>query len=554
MPKPSKNSSKTSPYKDDFLDLSTLEKKPTKNGDAKTHKKDAEELQLEEAIFGKTDDFESHLGNIKDVADQEMDEAPGLSHEHQVGENDLEKIEDADLFVFDTGENTLQKVKDDKEMEMEVEPEEQEVNEPPVAVWEDSDDERITVSLQDNTRLRKLRRYEGEAELNGLQYTQRLRQQFERIYGVPQWARPDEKLAGEDEEESSLAEDNVLPTSLRQLFNSSVSYVNKDSRVLLPGTIDIKRLKDANFQAPSHSGIRCISFHPFFPLLLTCGFDRTIRIYQLDGKVNPFVTSLHLRSSALQTAIFHPDGKHVVAGGRRKYMYIWDLESTRVEKISRMYGQEDLQPSMERFHMDNTGKYIALEGKNGYINLLNSITGQYVTSFKIEGTISDVTFTSDGKGMLVLSYGAEVWHFNLESRSVSKRWHIQDGVATTRFCLDGNDKYLAIGSKSGIVSVYDLKTPSDDDGYKQTTSLENVTFSINSMAFSKDSQVLAISSRGKKDTLRLFHVPSFSAFRNWPTNSTPLGRVSCLGFGRGGELCVGNEAGRVGLWKLAHYE
>lgn len=45
------------------------------------------------------------------------------------------------------------------------------------AAWIDSDDERITISLATNTRLRKLRNYEGEDIVNGKEYTKRLRRQ-----------------------------------------------------------------------------------------------------------------------------------------------------------------------------------------------------------------------------------------------------------------------------------------------------------------------------------------------------------------------------------------
>jgi U3 small nucleolar RNA-associated protein 18 len=44
-------------------------------------------------------------------------------------------------------------------------------------VWEDSDDERILVSLASNPRLRKLRLMESEDLVNGKEYTERLRRQ-----------------------------------------------------------------------------------------------------------------------------------------------------------------------------------------------------------------------------------------------------------------------------------------------------------------------------------------------------------------------------------------
>lgn len=45
------------------------------------------------------------------------------------------------------------------------------------AAWEDSDDDRIMISLASNPRLRKLRRDEAEDVVSGREYIKRLRKQ-----------------------------------------------------------------------------------------------------------------------------------------------------------------------------------------------------------------------------------------------------------------------------------------------------------------------------------------------------------------------------------------
>lgn len=54
--------------------------------------------------------------------------------------------------------------------------------------WVDSDDERLTVSLASNTRLRKLRINESEDLINGAEYIKRLRRQYEQLHPPPKWA------------------------------------------------------------------------------------------------------------------------------------------------------------------------------------------------------------------------------------------------------------------------------------------------------------------------------------------------------------------------------
>ncbi|KAK3264408.1 U3 snoRNP protein, partial [Cymbomonas tetramitiformis] len=84
--------------------------------------------------------------------------------------------------------------------------------------------------------------------------------------------------------------------------------------------------------------------------------------------------------------------------------------------------------------------------------------------------------------------------------------------------------------------------------------LMNLTTKIDSLAFSPDSQILAMSSTMKKDSLRLVHLPSYTVFSNWPTSKTPLHFVSSLAFSPGGGyLAIGNAKGRVLLYRLHHY-
>ena len=84
--------------------------------------------------------------------------------------------------------------------------------------------------------------------------------------------------------------------------------------------------------------------------------------------------------------------------------------------------------------------------------------------------------------------------------------------------------------------------------------LMNLTTSIDTLCFSPDSQMLAIGSRMKKDSLRLLHLPSMTVFPNWPTARTPLQFVHCAAFSpSGGYLAVGNARGSALLYRMHAY-
>ena len=141
--------------------------------------------------------------------------------------------------------------------------------------WEDSDDERITVSLASNPRLRKLRHAETDDVVNGMEYMRRLREQFERLYPVPEWANPSASKVnggkkkrrrpsgtGSTSDEAEFADDTSIDSEslsaqplarLLQNVNSlnhQPAAQSSTGKKLRPEVIDIQRLKDVGATQP----------------------------------------------------------------------------------------------------------------------------------------------------------------------------------------------------------------------------------------------------------------------------------------------------------------
>ena len=136
------------------------------------------------------------------------------------------------------------------------------------AAWVDSDDQRIVVSLASNPRLPKLRNTESEDLVDGKEYSERVRRQFERLYPLPDWAcshattkaSPKERrklsIASEGSEADASADDmshqsdDLSTQPLAKLLKNAdrltqpITTSSNIHRQLPPEVIDIHRTKD----------------------------------------------------------------------------------------------------------------------------------------------------------------------------------------------------------------------------------------------------------------------------------------------------------------------
>ncbi|TVY33150.1 putative U3 small nucleolar RNA-associated protein [Lachnellula occidentalis] len=552
------------------------------NEDLEILEKDADEEELDKLVLGDGSAFMAHLGGGMDVdSEDNSDVADGLEDEN-VGEGGLEGVDDADLFFLDSGPSAVDPSA--------LIPGSDDGHEGGSAAWEDSDDERLAVSLAGNSRLRKLRVNEDEDVVSGREYTKRLRRQFERLNPVPEWALPSARPA-KRRRRSSAASDSSISSNEMDVDDSDLSAlplarllqdagsltrtpVSSTKRPKLrPEVLDIQRSRDIPRQP---SSISSLSFHPEYPVLLSSGPASTLYLHHIAPNAHPtphpLLTSVHVRHTPIHTSSFlYPQGDKIFFAGRRKYFHVWDLPSGNIQKVTRVYGQKKEQKSMERFKLSPCGRYMALVGSSrkggGTVNILDASSTQWIATARIEGKngVADFAWWSDGEGLTIVGKGGEVGEWSVESRSYIARW-IDDGYGPTVITLGGKhgpsslggDRWVVIGSQSGIVNIYDRKTFTTPKGEltfperpEPKRSFDQFTKPISNLEISPDGQLLAFSTKWKADGLRLAHLPSCTVYKNWPTGNTPLGRITAVAFGRGSDLlAVGNEGGNVRLFDI----
>ncbi|KAG0303053.1 U3 snoRNP protein [Dissophora globulifera] len=557
-----------------------------------TKPKEKSEVELENLIFGGDD--EEMLGETFSrvghelSSDEESDALDGFNYHAMDGDEEGGAVVGGeapeDMFFMDEGPTPVQRgeidedeqeeeeddLEHDSESEYGGEDESEDIaDEARLTVvyggkpaWVDEDDKRLSISLKSANRLKKLRKEESEDVVSGVDYEQRLRRQFEKVYPVPSWAQPEgsrkrrrRTLQGgaADSDSDYSDEEQEQDVDSISLLTSSKGFIEKSSqlRILSSESLEVTRVKNANQMGYSKSVIQSVEFHPNSQMLLTAGFDRTLRMFQVDGKLNQMMQSVFYKDMPIYKASFSANGDAVVAAGRRKYFYTYDIEAGKVDKSQGIYGRQE--KSLEKFALSPCGKWIAFLGRDGFIILVATSTRQWVKNLKMNGNVRAVAWSADSSFLYSIGGDAEVYQWEISSGKCLHRFMDDGGFKPTCIAVSPNDQFFAVGSRSGIVNVYDrgclsTRTP------KALRAIGNLTTSIHTLRFNHDSQILAMSSKARKDQLRLVHIPSLKVFSNWPTSGTPLSYVTALTFSpRSGYLAIGNDKGKVLLYRLNHY-
>ncbi|KAI8092998.1 WD40-repeat-containing domain protein [Halteromyces radiatus] len=543
--------------------------------------KDDEEKKLESLLFGGSEELWNATGRELELPmeDNNDDETTNLDGDASDDQEEAFFFDAGPGFDNDNNESTTMNDEIDYEAsdksdnegsssensEEELDDDDQVIYQGKAA-WQDEDDNLLEISLKGTNRLRKLRKNEEEDVISGKEYERRLRTQFNKMYPPPEWAQlPSEKklqskkrkgMESDSEDDYSMDEGSKLDEEERlDLLKSTLGILEtrKSSTILSPDHVSIVRMKDANIMAPSSKQITALQFHPNAQVLLTAGLDRALRLFQIDGKVNHKIQSVHFKDTPIYGAQFHPGGDNIIVTGRRPFIYIYDVQSGSINKSPGIWGREET--SWEKFSFSPCGQYIAFLGTNGNIVLVSYLTMQWIANFRMNGQVSCVSWSADSKYLYSSGVQGEIYQWDVAQRECVHKWVDDGSLGTTTLAVSPNEKYYAAGSTSGIVNIYDESALSREitrpTPYK---SIGNLTTRITNMKFNYDSQLLAIASSDKKDALKLVHPPTGRVVVNWPTERTPLNRVSAMDFSPSSEyFTVGTKRGRVLLFNIKDY-
>ena len=597
----------------DFLDAEKTQKKK-KGHTIETLEKDSEDEALEKLVL--THSKKAWVDNLLSqshgidatkgaIATGKQINAP-RDQDDDEEEDDLEALDEANLFAVDT-------VKTSRSYTL-ADPSDNSFNGiPDSPVWHDSDDDRLTISLATNRIMRKLRKYEGEDIISGREYALRLGEHYKSLHVQPQWAqvaiaralgkkkgdenaeRPKNRRRSsawshDHDEDFSDDEDETDPSTLplseflRDIRNFQPSQAKR--RHLRPETLDIQRSRDI----PEHhcEKVTALQFHPSLPsILMSASKSTLLRLHKIDPAAhptpNPTITTIQLARTPIKRACFSGvDGGNITIAGRRRYIHTWNLTSGKVTKTSQIAGDITKleHRTFEWFRASPCGRYIAILGTlkrgGGTINILSSVSMMPAAEARLNSRdgVADFMWWRNGEGLTVLGRNGGVGEYSLSQQMFVTTWTDQGNIGGTVLGLGGKggpdllgtDRWLAIGSKSGIVNVYDRKTlyskvsmtgegeisvEMENSGRPEPRkTLEQLVTKVTTTEFSPDGELLVVASVERKDALRVVHLPTCTVYRNWPTEQTPLGRITAVAISGERHLAIGNDTGKIRIWDI----
>lgn len=401
---------------------------------------------------------------------------------------------------------------------------------------------------------RNLIRGEAESTMSKQKLQQRMREQFQKsMGGTPSWAdstAQKSKKTKEDEDDDEDEDEEENDDLLRRTGNFVAS-----SDSLPSGILRMKKCLHANSARPSEDRLTTVQFHPSAQVVMTAGLDQSVSLFQVDGKTNPKIQSIHLERFPVHRAQFSRDGETVIATSlKNKMFYLYDMMEGRVTPVHTVRGLNEAR--VKEFSVCPEGGALLLTGTNGYLHLLTLKTKEVVRSMKINGNVCGVAFSHDGSKVFANSEEGEVYVWDMRSSRCVNRFTDDGCVKGTSIAASRNGRYLACGSESGVVNIYSQEACLNSANPKPLKAVMNLLTSATSLTFNPSSEILAVASRAEDEAVRLVHMPSLTVFSNFPVAKKKIAyRASCLDFSpHSGFFSLANNKGHAPLFRLLHYK
>ena len=292
--------------------------------------------------------------------------------------------------------------------------------------WHDEEDEKDQVKDITKT-FSKAKGKHGKKEISTENYAQNLRKQFMNLMETPKWADL-QRVETEDSDDEFFRE---TTDTLRQ------------SKSLKKEFLEFRKLKDINYTTHNEgSVIKCAEFHPKNSIGLVAGLNGTASLFEIDGKTNPKIKSVHFENFPVKTAHFTHDGRQFLAGSQHfGHYFTYDLGKDQIVKVP-WKEQKSEQFSMQKFEVSPTNDLVAFHGRFGNIHLTSAKTRSKLFTLKMNDDLAALTFSPDGNYLYSHGVGGSVYIWDLKAQECIHKFTDDGCIKGTALAISRNNRYL----------------------------------------------------------------------------------------------------------------
>ncbi|EFC50486.1 predicted protein [Naegleria gruberi] len=503
--------------------------------------------------------------------------------------SDIEQQDDSDLFyvekpsihqndeMLDEGEVSKKKMKLIK-----LKPAWEDVYTKELRIANDDDEEEIEEIDQDGITqslvqgfLKRKRDGQNSSILLGSEYEKKMRKIYTHLFPTPHWAKLKVKQYENENQDGTVSireeiidENNLNQTADEILQKSSEKTIVESLNNLDRFKLAYQKLNDINGQERVGQ-VFSIAFHPNLNIAAVLNSDKKIRIFTVDGELNPILDRLQITNQGdndLKSIAFTKDGKSIISFlDKSAYFLMTDMDSGKTRRTQKLFSRRRRGDEKEggkfllhnAFDVSNDNKLIAVADDIGSVLLISRKTLNIKHTFTSNMTqVSGVTFSEDSKTLFVVGKGGKVYVYDVESEKIKHIFADHGSIHTHSVAVSPDMQYIATGSTSGAVNLYRWADVFNGQAPKPLGTFMNLTTTANYLRFTSDSQLLLFASTEKSNAFRFAHISSLYVYSNFPGeismkkqysfNSITLSSSSSF-------LSLGCQSGPVILFKLPYY-
>ncbi|KAI9553896.1 hypothetical protein GHT06_019166 [Daphnia sinensis] len=416
------------------------------------------------------------------------------------------------------------------------------------AAWVDEDDEALKCKSVPSMKETGLANEKGVSDRI---YKKVLEQKFASIHGhtTPKWAQ----LVKKDEKKPKQGSSDEVEE--RDLTKTAADLLMKESVSLPQEILNFLRMSDINKETRAEGVlIKSVEFHKKQNVALVAGNSGVLSLFEIGGSSNAKIQSITFKQFPIHMAHFSPNGEEVIASSHATgNIQAYNLTNGRSVIIP--HNKQMDKGSYKNFVISPDGKLIAYQGQFGYIHLMSARSKEWITSLKMNGEVNAVTFNPDGTKLYSHGEHGEVYVWDMNARACVHKF-IDDGCITgTALAMSPTQQYLACGSSSGVVNLYNTSNLENKSIPKPDKVILNLVTRISGINFHPSSELVSIFSDAKENAVRLAHFPSMTVFKNFPVQKKETYRVTTMDFSpSGGYMAAGFNNGSAHLYRLNHYD